>query len=391
MNIQKVYIFAVRFPESSGGATYVYNLRESFIRLGIDVEIVTLYQGSLITNFSDYTVLFKNEPLSRQSIRSLTASSGALKYIELLQLMFMKKIYKARVKKYFKSLNQSSDSSTALIFTHVRPYSIAKDYGFSPQQSPSIIIGQHHSPYISVEEDHSLQKEMVNSFTDIDFFTALSQEDANKFSKLLGINSIGIPNPKPAIPESIEIKEISNRTKKAVILARFSDEKRVDLAIDLFVKAKKITGDSEWVLEVYGEGTLEENLREQIQNLKVDSFVKLMGITPQPLKVLAEARVNLLTSRYEGFGMTVLEAASVGTPSLSFAVSPGLIELSDNLSTPTVPEGEYSQYLSYLVKLMTDDSYIIVPSSELIVNSERYSSSAIAERWIYLLQNTIKN
>lgn len=391
MKIQKVYIFTVRFPESSGGSTYVYNLRESFIRIGLDVEIVTLYQGSLSTNFSDYTVLFKNEALSRQSIRSLTTSSGALKYIELLQLMFMKKIYKARVKKYFKSLNQSSDSSTALIFTHVRPYSIAKDYGFSPRQSPSIIIGQHHSPYISVEEDRSLQNEMINSFTDIDFFTALSQEDANKFNKLLGINSIGVPNPKPAIPASILITEISSRAKKAVILSRFSGEKRVSLAIDLFVKAKKITGDSEWVLEIYGEGSLEENIRAQIQNLKVDTFVKLMGVTSQPLKVLSEARINLVTSRYEGFGMTILEAASVGTPSISFAVSPGVIELSHNLSIPTIPHDNHEMFISYLTNLMSNNKYTIASSAELILASEKYSPSSITEIWTKIFQNLNKN
>lgn len=386
MKFNRAIIFAVRFPESSGGATYVENLSKSFTSAGINTEVLSLYPGNIDSSEINYRILFKNEDLARQPIRNFLWGSSYKKGFQALKLLLVKRKEAFLAQRKIRQLEKSLNESTLLIFTHVRTKTVLESLGFSPKRNGSTCVGQHHSPFISVEEDDSLKREIINNFSDLHFFTALSDADAKEFSKLINVPSYGIPNPRPEIPHQMEIKDWKDREKKAVILARFSEEKRVDLAVKLFVEARKLNPSDGWTLEIYGDGILRNKIEQTIADFDAQSYVHLRGVTSSPLKVLSEARVNLITSRYEGFGMTILEAACVGTPSICFDVSPGVSELSKNLGTILIESNNNSSYAQSIKKIFSDSPNYTQSSDELIKNSKSYSKNKIIKRWENMLK-----
>lgn len=67
-------------------------------------------------------------------------------------------------------------------------------------------------------------------------------------------------------------------------------------------------------VRIFGEGPLKAELQELIDNLGVESKVELLGRTMSPELELSKLDVFVLTSVYEGFGMVLLEAMSLGLP-----------------------------------------------------------------------------
>ena len=129
----------------------------------------------------------------------------------------------------------------------------------------------------------------------------------------------GVGNPIPA-----GIRPSRHDRPVAVALARFSYEKQLDVMIRCFADATSTPDLAHWQLHIYGEGDLEPQLRECIGGLDVGERIQLMGKTDDVASVMEGASLNLLTSLYEGFGMTILEAAAAGIPSVVFDCSPGV-------------------------------------------------------------------
>lgn len=67
-------------------------------------------------------------------------------------------------------------------------------------------------------------------------------------------------------------------------------------------------------LEIYGEGHLKEALFDYAKSENVDSFVFFRGRTANVAQVLHQNQVFLLSSKYEGFGLVLLEAMQQGIP-----------------------------------------------------------------------------
>lgn len=386
MKFKRAIIFAVRFPESSGGATYVENLSKSFTSAGISTEVISLYPGNLKSSKVKHITLFKDEKLVRQPIRNFLRGPIYKKIFQALKLLIFKKNETFLARRKIRNLQLSLDELTLLVFTHVRTKTVLESLGLNPKQNGSTVVGQHHSPFISVEEDISLKREIIDTFSDLHYFTALSTADAREFGALINVPSYGIPNPRPEITHQEEVKDWKEREKKAVILARFSEEKRVDLAIKLFVKARQLNESNGWTLEIYGDGILRDKIKQTIIDFNAQSYIHLKGVTDSPLDVLSEARVNLITSRYEGFGMTILEAACVGTPSICFDVSPGVSELSKNLGTVLIESNNNSSYAQSIKKIFSDSPDYAQTSNELIKNSKSYSENTILKKWEHMLE-----
>lgn len=70
-------------------------------------------------------------------------------------------------------------------------------------------------------------------------------------------------------------------------------------------------------LFIMGEGKGRKRLQELLKELDIEADVKLFGFVKNPFSYLARSRLFVLSSRYEGFGMALLEALCLGVPSLA--------------------------------------------------------------------------
>ena len=102
-----------------------------------------------------------------------------------------------RYRRYMGSLGPE----TLVLFTHVAPLALLMDAGFNWGRSRPVLVGQHHSPFDSIEEDPVLGERIVRLFSHVDGFVALTPEDAAHFGQVLPVPCYALPNPARAAPD----------------------------------------------------------------------------------------------------------------------------------------------------------------------------------------------
>ncbi len=129
-----------------------------------------------------------------------------------------------------------------------------------------------------------------------------------------------IPN---GTPEALPTETQRSRIPTIVCLGRLVPHKRVDLLLHA-AHALRLRWP-EWRIDVAGDGPSLAQLRDLVDRLGLQDVVRLHGRVDEPTKaeLLASAWLAVHPSMGEGWGITVMEAAAAGVPSLAFDV-PGL-------------------------------------------------------------------
>lgn len=102
-----------------------------------------------------------------------------------------------------------------------------------------------------------------------------------------------------------------------IIVGTLQENKAQDKAIYAFIK--KFKGNNDYELWIIGSGRLENKYHTIIVENQIESQIKMLGYLPksQVLEKISKANVLLITSHYETFGNTILEAIFQGIPVLS--------------------------------------------------------------------------
>jgi glycosyltransferase involved in cell wall biosynthesis len=117
---------------------------------------------------------------------------------------------------------------------------------------------------------------------------------------------------------------ISPKTR-FVAIGRLSRQKGFDVLIHAF---SKVEGDSR--LDIFGNGSEYDALSELVSSNGLESRVFLRGHTDNPYRVLDEADWMIMPSRFEGFGVVLVEAMARGVPAIASDCPHGPSEILDN-------------------------------------------------------------
>ena len=208
-------------------------------------------------------------------------------------------------------------------------------------------------------------------------FLWLSKESAKKAEEAGITPSFSIYNPLSVYPE--ERTEAETKTKISVI-ARFSPEKRLPLAVLLLKKAfEKIPDSKAFSVEFWGYGEEEEALKSACEG---DPRFSVKGKTSDPFSVLAESRFTVNTSPFEGFSVSVLEALAAGVPVVSFDFGSSAKEEIQNGKTGfLLPQGDEEGFVNALVTLLSDDKITKQMSENARQAALPFRKEAVGEAW----------
>lgn len=188
------------------------------------------------------------------------------------------------------------------------------------------------------------------------------------------------------VPNMIPFNERKHDTKARTIIAvgRLAREKGFDMLVEAFAREAGNTGDRE--LKIYGEGEMRDELKNQIKKAGMDDRIKLMGMTDDIESVYAEADFGVMSSRYEGFPMVLLEAAACGLPMVSFDCPTGPREILKDGGGLLVENGNVKALGEAIVRMANDKTLRLKLGKECAKIAERYSAERVCSQWEELLR-----
>ncbi|MEQ3138104.1 glycosyltransferase family 4 protein [Bacteroides intestinalis] len=224
---------------------------------------------------------------------------------------------------------------------------------------------------------------LIRELKKLDKFVVLTHEDAAFWPELN--NVIVVPNPTSFFPDTV-----SDCTRKQVIAAgRYVDQKGFDRLISAWQKVSSRHPD--WVLKIYGDGGGRESLQQQITELGLNENCILEHSVSDIAVKFQESSIFVLSSRYEGFGLVIVEAMSCGLPVVSFACHCGPRDIiTEETDGFLVPEGDIDGLAEKINLLIEEDHFRKNMGKMARLKAENYKMEKVGVQWTALFESLLK-
>ena len=191
-----------------------------------------------------------------------------------------------------------------------------------------------------------------------------------------------IANPCP-FPVQEYVKD--ENTKVVLAVGRLTYQKGFDLLLESWLAVSQVMPD--WKLKIVGEGTDRIKLTEFIEKYELSDSVELVGNTNEVSEYYKEAEIFCLSSRFEGFGMVLIEALAFGLPIVSFDCEVGPAEILEGTDSILVPQSDVTLLAESLVNLMNDEEKRKIIALKSKKKAEIYQPDNILTQWIDLIES----
>ncbi len=221
----------------------------------------------------------------------------------------------------------------------------------------------------------------------LDVYSALTEGDATAFSELLGAGArvVCIPN---GVPEVAGARS-STVGNVAIAAGRLTPQKGFDRLLPAWAEVARKHPD--WELRIFGGGKLRRRLERRIEELGIGDTARLMGYTDELPQEMAKAAFYVMSSRFEGFPMVLLEAMRCGLPIVSFDCPNGPRDLiSHGQDGFLVPDGDVDALAAAMIEMIELGDARRSFGNAALEKSKQYEMPAISRRWEELLEEIVE-
>lgn len=152
---------------------------------------------------------------------------------------------------------------------------------------------------------------LVRKLRKLSKFVVLTYEDLLYWTEL--DNVMVIPNPVSFFPE----RGSDCRNKQVIAVGRYVEQKGFDRLIPAWRKV--IDKHPDWVLKIYGDGWMRYQLQCCIEELHLSENCVLEKPVSDIIVKYQESSIFVLSSRFEGMGLVIVEAMACGLPVVAYA------------------------------------------------------------------------
>ncbi len=360
---------------SVGGIWFVNKeICEELTKRGEQVEVLSI-RNNPGKNTIENNLNFKIKTINKTDLWEITHKKDVLK--SLKEFKFLRTSYKyikdnLKLKKDYKKVS--------LYIKNYNPdYIIASHYQVLdaiPKNYLSKTFYHHHNSLKEALNNKTFKKYLYKFNNKVNFLWLTKK--TMEIAKNIGLhNNYFIYN-----PARFETKERAKvlENKKLIVVTRIENEqKRIDLMLELANLVLKEVAD--WTFEIYGVGEF-TNFGKKI--LKENPRIKFLGQTNEPKSVLLNASINLNTSLFEGFSMSIIEASECGIPTVSFNFGESVNEQIINSKTGFIvnTKEEFIEKVLYLIKNQEALENMSINAKKY---NEQFNIKNIGEKWESML------
>lgn len=248
------------------------------------------------------------------------------------------------------------------------------------------LIGWLHNSYEALFGDNShyyigakRRRHYIYQFRKLDNVVVLCQDDSNRFQKYDKLfTPTVIYNPLTLKPGN----KSQGNSKRFLTIGRFTPlHKGIDLLIEAFhIFAQK---NHDWQLDIVGGGEQKETFLKIINRYQLEDRITIHPFTNKIQDFYSNAQVYVLSSRWEGMPLVLVEAMSHGLPIITSDL-PVCQEILDDF-------GIYfpNSNIEGLAQRLEDATHIDwkSKSEEAIKIAQRFDVKQIVEQWKQLIES----
>lgn len=216
-----------------------------------------------------------------------------------------------------------------------------------------------------------------------DQVVVLTHEDYERNWKSYNNVSV-IPNPISSIKEAPS----QLNSKKIIAAGRLALPKNYPSLIRAF----RLVADEhpDWTLEIYGEGGMRKELEYLIGQLQLNDNVYLKGYTSQVHEKMQDASCFVMSSKFEGFGLVLIEAMQCGLPCVSYDCPCGPKDIiTDGKDGFLVPLGDEKTLAEKICFLIEHPDVRAEMGKAALLKAEKYSLDNIIPMWMDLFKRLL--
>ena len=216
----------------------------------------------------------------------------------------------------------------------------------------------------------------------------LTEQDKQNYEQNLKYKRAKILTiPNPMTPQRKH--EYNPKSRTIVSAGRLTYQKGFDMLVD--VAAQVLPQHPDWQWLVLGEGEDHDALVEKTDQRGLSAQLRFPGRTDNLSSYLEQASFFVMTSRFEGLPMVLLEAKSYGLPLISFDCETGPREIiSDGTNGYIIPCFDIASMAEHINTLVDNDSERSSLSQYSTLNSSKFAPASIVEQWTNLIYEITK-
>ena len=228
------------------------------------------------------------------------------------------------------------------------------------------------------------RKKQERDVSKLDALVLLTQADADAWEGVT--KTFVIPNPTPFYPKDSSACEFH----KAICVGRLNEQKGYDYLIDAWAIVSQRHPD--WILNVFGSGEIKTLLQDRIRENCISETMCIHEPVDNIVEKYLESSLYIMSSRFEGFPMVLLEAMSCGLPCVSFDCPNGAKDLIlDGRNGFLVDYLNVKQLADAICRLIEDTSLRKRLGESAKEDVQKYLPNVVMKSWIGLFKSLQKN
>ncbi|WLV25876.1 glycosyltransferase [Aciduricibacillus chroicocephali] len=214
------------------------------------------------------------------------------------------------------------------------------------------------------------------------------EERFGKLDNLYAIPHAFESNLKKNFFGKLNVKKDEN---KAVVVSRLSKIKNIHHMIKAFEIVVKSLPEAK--LDIWGNGNEKESIQTLINELELENNVFLKGYTNDPSGKYQSALFGLLTSKTEGFALSILESMANATPVISYDIRYGAREMIENGKNGVLIEkNDIDQLAKEMIKMFCNpDKAINMGEAAYDTIKNQFNNKVYADNWNKVVFGAIAN